>query len=105
MRTTNAGPLVAAGFVFATFIGVGNVAKAEPATTVTAAEAARAYAVSRMLANTQTMHRERNARDAAVKVVTGISPRDIRSHGILGGPRSEPNRILNRIKRIRLPRW
>lgn len=47
----------------------------------------------RIQENYNAAHRERNVQDAIIRGQTGISMRDIRQHGLAGGPNSEIRKI------------
>ena len=49
----------------------------------------------RVNANLRTAHRERTVGDAITKTVTGISRRDIKENGILGGNNSDARKVCN----------
>lgn len=55
------------------------------------------WAGGRINANSETAYRERNLAEAGVKIGTGISMQDIRTHGIAGGHNSEVRRIGRRL--------
>ncbi|MBR0731683.1 hypothetical protein ABIF64_001735 [Bradyrhizobium japonicum] len=51
------------------------------------------WAAERVDANAASAGREYNPGDAAVRTFTGVSPRDIQTYGIAGGPNSEVRKI------------
>jgi hypothetical protein len=63
---------------------------AEPVST---AAAVKAWAGERLIANSRSVHRERNGVDRLIRL-GGPSMRDIRKHGILGGRGSELRKIF-----------
>jgi hypothetical protein len=62
--------------------------------------AAVKWATERMVANAGTAHREKTVGHKALKVVTGVSIKDIKKNGILGGKNSEARKVVNFFKKI-----
>jgi hypothetical protein len=56
---------------------------------------AAVWAGRRVQENFGSAGRELTPPDAAIRGFTGVSPRDIREHGILGGPNSEARKIFS----------
>lgn len=63
------------------------------------------WALERAEQNAQAAKRERTVLDRAIRTGSGVSVRDIREHGVLGGPNSEARKFDKLLRPSGLESW